>query len=136
MELDMDEHVFYIQQLVKKSGARRIVIDSISSFEIGIRDKIKYTDYIWALTDFFKSQGVSVFLTHEMHDSAQISELTKHGISFVADNLILLRYQEDGPDLKRYIRIVKMRSSKHSVTLRELVIGDNAVTVQDALATV
>ncbi|HBF40120.1 MAG TPA: circadian clock protein KaiC [Firmicutes bacterium] len=129
MELDVDEHIIYIQQLVKIAGAKRLVIDSISAFEVGMRDKVKYTDYIWALTDFFKVQGISVMLTHEMHDSAQVGELTKHGISFVADNLILLRYEENGADLKRYLRIIKMRLSKHSSSLRELVIGDNKVII-------
>lgn len=134
MELDVDEHVFQIQMLVKKTGSKRLIIDSISSFEIGMRDKVKYTDYIWALTDYFKMQGISVLLTHEMHDSVHhVSELTKYGISFVADNSISLRYQEEGSDVKRYIRIIKMRSSKHLTTLREFKIEENIVMVMDNL---
>jgi len=132
IELDVDEHVFKIQRLVQDTGARRLVIDSISSFEIGMADEIKYTDYIWALTDFFKASGVSVLLTHEMHDLAQVSELTKHGISFMADNLLLLRYQAQGPYMKRYLRVVKMRGSGHANTMRELRIGDDRVSLEDS----
>lgn len=131
MELDVDEHVYQIQHMVTSRGATRLVIDSISSFELGMRDKIKYTDYIWALTDYFKTQGVSVLLTHELHDSAQFSELTKHGISFVADNMLLLRYMEQGMNIKRFLRVVKMRSSKHATVLREIIINENGFIIGD-----
>jgi len=129
IELDVDEHIYHIQKLVSEIQARRLVIDSISAFEIGMSDKVKYTDYVWALTDFFKTQGVSVLLTHEMHNTSTTSVLTKHGISYVADNLILLHYQEEGRDLKRYLRVVKMRSSSHSTEVCELLINQNGLSV-------
>lgn len=123
IELDVDKHVYEIQRIVKENNVKRLVIDSISSFEIGMHDKVKYSDYIWALTDYFKSQGVSVLLTHELHDSANVTTLTKHGISFVTDNMILLRYAEEGLYVRRYLRIVKMRSSNHSTVMREIIIS-------------
>lgn len=129
IELDVDEHVYRIQKLVSDIKAQRLVIDSISAFEIGMPDKIKYTDYIWALTDFFKTQGVSVLLTNEMHDSVAASLLTKHGISYVADNLVLLHYKEEGLGIKRFARVVKMRSSSHSTELRELVIDRHGLRI-------
>lgn len=129
IELDVDEHIHLIQKTVRDSKASRLVIDSISSFEIGMVDKIKYTDYIWALTDYFKTQGVSVLLTHEIHDSYCVSELTKHGISFVADNLIMLRFAEKDLELKRFIRVIKMRNGKHATTLHELKFTDDRLII-------
>lgn len=129
IELDVDEHFYLIQKTVKETRAARLVIDSISSFEIGMLDKIKYTDYIWAFTDYFKTQGVSVLLTHEMHDSFSVSELTRHGISYVADNLIILRFFEKDLELKRFLRVIKMRNSKHVTTLHELKVEDDRVII-------
>lgn len=131
IELDVDEHIFDVQTLVQETGAKRLVIDSISSFEIGMEDKIKYTDYIWALTDFFKMSGVNVFLTHEMRDSLHITGITKHGLSFVADNLLMLRFKEQGPYLKRYLRVVKMRDSRHKNEMREFWIGPGGVLFEE-----
>ncbi len=104
VELDVDEHVYKIQELVREIGAQRLIFDSISSFEIGMSDKVRYTDYIWGLTDYFKCHGVSVLMTHEMRDSLAGSAMTKHGISFVADNLLLLAFKEEGLQLKRYLK--------------------------------
>ena len=130
VELDVDEHIYQIQELVRKVGAQRLIIDSISSFEIGMSDKVKYTDYIWALTDYFKANGVTVLLTHEMRGSLDFSAMTKHGISFVADNLLLLSFKEDGNNLKRYLRVIKMRGSRHSTELKELIINKDGLTLR------
>jgi circadian clock protein KaiC len=127
MELDVDEHIYIIQELVQRTGATRLVIDSISSFELGMKDKVKYTDYIWALTDFFKTQGVNVLLTHEISDSAQVSKLTKHSISFVSDNIIMLRFVEQGVNLRRFLRVVKMRAVRHSTELKEVIIEQDGL---------
>ena len=130
VELDLDEHVYRIQELVREVGAHRLIIDSISSFEIGMDDKVRYTDYIWGLTDYFKVHGVSVLLTHEMRDLSTVSALTKHGISFVSDNLVLLAFKEEGINLKRYLRVVKMRGSRHSTELKELIIDELGVSIR------
>jgi len=127
IELDVDEHTFIIQKLVREAGALRLVIDSISAFEIGMADKIQYTDFIWALSDYFKTCGVSLLLTHELHDWSQASEITRHGISYLADNLLLLRFLEHGLDVTRYLRVVKMRGSGHVTKMRELRIGDGGM---------
>lgn len=129
IELDVDIHVFEIQKMVRDLKAARLVIDSISSFEIGMANKIKYTDYIWAITDYFKTQGVTVYLTHELQDRSDIATFTKHGVSFVADNLILLRFVEEGLEAKRYLRVVKIRGSQHSTMLKEFKILNNGLTL-------
>lgn len=70
-----------------------------------------------------------MFLTHEMHDSGSVSEFTKHGISFVADNLVMVRFLEADLELKRYIRVIKMRNSGHSTILHELKINNGKVFI-------
>lgn len=133
MELDVDEHIYWIQEQAKESGASLLVIDSISAFEVGISDKVKYTDYIWALCEYFKTVGVSTLLVHEMHDALHITGLTKHGISYIADNIIALQYVEQGFSIKRYLRIVKMRSSSHSTDLRKMEITPKGLALGECL---
>lgn len=129
MELDVDEYIYKIIKLVEEKGAKRLVIDSITSFELGMDDKVKYTDHIWAMSDYFKTRGVTLLFTHEIQDYEQVAQLTRYGISFVADNLLLLKYIEQGQELKRHLRVVKMRASKHATAMRELIIGDGSVAL-------
>jgi circadian clock protein KaiC len=136
MELDVDENIYDIQFLANKMGITRLVIDSISSFELGMPDKTKYSNFIWAMTDYFKVLGVNLLLIHEMHNTDSVSELTKHGVSYVADNLILLRYVEQGFDVKRYLRVVKIRTSGHDAGLRELLIDSSGLQIGEEPAAV
>jgi circadian clock protein KaiC len=133
MELDLDEHVFMLQSAVREMEAKRLIIDSITAFEVSVRDPVKYIDYMWSMTDFFKTRGVTVQLNHEVHDSANVTELTKHAFSCVADNIVALRYIQVGQELRRAVRVVKVRGSAHGITLKELVIGPGGVTVADGL---
>jgi circadian clock protein KaiC len=61
-----------------------------------------------------------------------LAELTRHGISFVADNLLHLRIMEQGSETKRYLRVVKMRGCSHTTTLRELLISEYGLTMGEA----
>jgi len=133
MELNVDELSYHIQRKANEMKAGMVIIDSISSFEVGMDNKSKYTDCIWALADYLKAAGIAALFIHEIHDSHLVSEVTKHGISFVADNIILLRFLEEGTNVKRYLRIVKMRCSGHLTKMKELHISAQGVSLGETL---
>jgi len=123
VELDVDYHIYEIQKLVQKKRAKRLVFDSISSFEIGMSDKYKYTDYLWGMTDFFKTQGVSVLLINETPGLFDIQSLSKHGVSYIADNIIILQLVQDNFKLRRLLGVLKVRGALCSGEIKELVLG-------------
>lgn len=131
IELDVDAHIYGIQRATERLGARRLVVDSISAFEIGMRDKVKFTDHIWAMTDHFKSRGVTVMMTHELLGGGTPDVVTTHGVSFVADNLLQISNIVNGRESRRLIRVLKMRSSEHITGWRELHIGRDGLAVLD-----
>ncbi|MDD2621300.1 MAG: ATPase domain-containing protein, partial [Syntrophomonadaceae bacterium] len=128
IEISIDEHIHHVLNNVMKIGASRVIIDSISSFEVGMTDKIKYTDHIWSLCDNLKTLGVSTLLTYETPYGG-LSEATKHGISYIADNLIVLRFFEGDCALKLQLRVIKMRGSNHSYEAAEASIGPEGFSI-------
>ena len=131
IELEVDQHIHEIQQKALEMQVGRIVIDSISSFEIGMSDKYKYTDYLWGLTSFFKMQGISLTIITESLYSQGSLELTKHGTSYLADNIIILSYLRDGFETRRLLEVRKMRGSRHLATAREYMISSRGPVVLD-----
>lgn len=129
VELDVDEHLALIQSKVRDVRASRVVVDSISSFELGMTDKVKYTDYIWALTDYFKTLGTTVYLTNEASSDGQAFDMTRTHVSYVADNIILLRAYETEDSIRRSLRVVKMRSSGHDESPRQFHITDRGIVL-------
>lgn len=126
IEISIDEHIHHIQKLVGLLAAKQLVIDSISSFEVGMTDKFKYTDYIWTLCDYMKTLGINIVLTSETPFN-DLNELTKYGISYIADNQIIIRYVERGTAMKRFLQIIKMRGCQHSQEMRDLIISTEGI---------
>lgn len=129
VELDVDLHLFRVHSLAEQLGAKRILLDSISTFEIGMADKVKYTDYIWGLANYFKSRGISVTLVAESNALYDI-QVSKHGISYIADNIIYLIFHRQDFTLTRLIGVLKMRGCAHCGEERQYIIGAQGPQVQ------
>jgi len=121
-ELDIDRHAFVIKERAERLGASLLVIDSISAFEAAVPDRAKYQNYLWAINDYFKRKGVTVILTTEVPNPFAPLEISTRGVSFVADNVIFLRYMDVEGQIKPAIGALKMRGSRHDAALRELII--------------
>jgi circadian clock protein KaiC len=120
LDLSVDEALLAIRGAVDRLKARRVVIDSLSGFELAVaatfREDFRESLYrlILALTDI----GVTVMMPIETTESFTDLRLTPHGISFLTDDILLQRYVELGGQLRRVLAVVKMRASAHSHDLR------------------
>ena len=132
VELDVDFHMAKIQNMVVEKKIKRLLIDSISAFEIGMADKYKFTDYIWGLTNYFKSQGISVVLINEIPELFHAHQLSKHGISFIADNIIVTQLVQKHFTLRRLLGVIKVRGSHCSTEMKELVLDDDGPVLIEA----
>jgi len=129
VELNVDQHTAIIKDTVEQIGAKRILIDSLMDIEIATPDKVRYKDYIYSLVNFFKANGVTSFMTNEIPELFGSLKLTSYGISFISDNVILLRYVEVESAITRALSILKMRGSNHDKDIREFKIGSSGITI-------
>jgi circadian clock protein KaiC len=74
-------------------------------------------------------QGVTILMTTEVPEVFGELKFSTHQISFVADNIILLRYAEIQSELRRLISVVKMRNSAHDSDLRRYDITSKGAVV-------
>ena len=49
----------------------------------------------------------------EVPELFQLRQISEQGISHLADNVVLLQYVQEGPDLTRAVTILKTRASHH-----------------------
>ncbi|MEW5785798.1 MAG: ATPase domain-containing protein [Bacillota bacterium] len=129
-ELDAEQLVYTIRE---KMGERvkRVVIDSISTFELGMDDKIKYAYNIWGMADFFKSAGISLMLTSESQDLFAYPQISNYGLFHFADNIIIFRHLLEEHRLRRVIGVLKMRGSDHAKEMKEFLVGETGPAVAD-----
>ncbi len=132
-DLSVDEVLYRVQQAVLELRAKRVVINSISGFEVSIvpSDRPDFREALYRMQATLSAHGVTTVLTNEVPDLFGGVRLSTEGVSFLADNAILLRYVEIESELRKALMVVKMRTSDHDKELRQYQITDRGVRVEE-----
>jgi circadian clock protein KaiC len=135
LDLSPDETLFEIREAVQAIGAKRVVIDSLTGFELALAPTFRtdFRESLYRLVGALKGSDIMVLMTMEITQSATDMRLSPYVISFLADNIILLRYVEITGQLRKSIRVVKMRNSDHSKDQREYAITAQGMIVRESL---
>jgi len=136
LDLSIDETLVELQDAVKRIGAKRAVIDSLSGLELALAPTFRedFRESLYRMMGALTGLGVTVMATVELADSFTEFRFSPHGIAFLTDAIIIQRYVEIDGQLKRALSVVKVRSSQHSKQLKEYEItGDGGVVVGKAL---
>ena len=127
-----DEFALMVKNEVEEKGARIVIVDSISGYRLSIEGE-NLKNYIYALGKYLQRMGVAVFLmleTSNFLNSIQISDLD---ISFLADNIIFLRYFEAEGGLRRAVGVLKKRMGDFEKKLRSFEITNTGIIVGEPL---
>jgi circadian clock protein KaiC len=135
LDLSPDETLFEIREAVQAIGAKRVVIDSLTGFELALAPTFRtdFRESLYRLVGALKGTDIMVLMTMEIAQSSTDMRLSPYVISFLADNIILLRYVEIAGQLRKSIRVIKMRNSDHSKDLREYQITAQGIIVRESL---
>ncbi|CAN5787562.1 serine/threonine protein kinase [soil metagenome] len=135
LDLSPDETLHEIRQAVERVGAKRVVIDSMSGFELALAPTFRadFRESLYRLVGALTGVGITVLTTMEMTQGQDELRFTPNVISFLADDLISLRYVEVDRKLKKVVAVVKMRGSQHSKEFREYEITGEGFVVRGNL---
>ncbi len=92
VDLLVDQWVYELFAAVERTGARRILIDSLGDLAFAAGDEVRYREYLYSLVQRCSRRGVSLMLTFELADLFRVTRLSEMGISHVSDNVVLLQY--------------------------------------------
>ena len=122
-----------IRTEVEQNDAKIVMIDSTSGYRLSV-DGEDLIRQLHSLCQYLKNMGVTVILINETHSIAggQFS-VTEIGLSYLADNLIFLRYLELNGQLRKAIGVLKKRVSDFEHTLREFKITKYGIKVGEPL---
>ena len=129
VELSTDRFLNEAQRQIGRVGARHAVLDSLTSMSLGVPSQRRFRELVYALTKHFRAAGVTPLMTMEVAELLGAAQLTGHGVSSTADNLILLRYVEVDGRLERAVSVLKARGTGHVTELRRFRIDGNGAHV-------
>jgi KaiC/GvpD/RAD55 family RecA-like ATPase len=112
----LDEIPRQLEVMVRDTGAKRAVIDTISALSFMMRDKNDYRRMLFGMSRSLKKLGCTTMLLSETVPG--VSGLSRHGIAeFIADSILALNYSRVFSSFERAIHVWKMRGSEHSMKL-------------------
>ena len=135
LDLSVDETVHEVISAVKKLGAKRVVIDSLAGFELALAPGFRtdFRESLYRMIGALSRQGVTIMSTVEIEDKFTSFDFSKYVVSFLADDLIRLRYVSIEGQLRKMLAVIKMRSSQHSIDLWEYSIARGGVKIGEPL---
>lgn len=135
LDLSVDEALSAILESVERLGAKRVVIDSLSGFEVALAPTFRedFRESLYRLVGTLTAAGVTVFMTAEVAEGFSDIRFTTEKVSFITDEIIIQRYVEIEGTLQRVMAVIKMRGSDHSHELRTYEVTAKGVVVGGAL---
>ena len=135
LDLSVDESLHAILEAVDRLGAKRVVIDSLSGFEVALAPTFRdeFRESLYRLVGTLTATGVTVFMTAEVSEAFREARFTSENVSFITDEIFVQRYVEIEGQLERVMAVIKMRGSEHSHEFRSYKVTPKGVVVGDAL---
>ena len=97
----------------------RLFVDGVDAFKMSVSFASRLARFFTALTNALRDLGVTTLLSEETNPAA-----TRMGIatplSALFENILLLRYAEDGLRHRREFSVLKMRESDYDTSIHEL----------------
>src|SRR6185503_11589864 len=104
-------------------------LDSLTGMALGVPSGRRFSEVVYALAKHLHARGVTLNMNMEVADLLGSGQLSGHGLSFAADNVIQLKYVEIEGHLERGLSVLKARGVRHATDVRRLSVEKDGVEV-------
>lgn len=132
LHLSPDEFANLVRREVEHHQVQMVMIDSVAGYQLSVRGR-DLISHLHALCKYLQNVGVTVILVNETGNITGDFRATEIGISYLADNIVFLRYLEIDGELRKAIGVLKKRLSDFERMLRELNITSEGIQVGQPL---
>ena len=131
-ELNLDTLGAVVRRELSDGWVRRIILDSLAELVVAVRETDRFPAYARSLIGFIRAAGASVLVTSETTALGPEAEPIG-GLSFLFNNVLLLRYIEMESETRRALSILKMRDSDHAKGVYQFEIDAQGFKLMDKL---
>jgi circadian clock protein KaiC len=134
IDLYLEEWFHDLLDAIARTGARRVLIDSLADLRLATTDEVRFREYLYSLLQRAASGGVSLMMTLETRDDG-VSSVSEYGVSNISDNVVVLQLARQGSRLARTITVLKTRASGHDSRVREFAITEAGIVLEESAGT-
>jgi circadian clock protein KaiC len=128
------EVISLIRQHVEQRRVSVVVLDSLNGYQSAMRDEAFLILQIHDLVSYLNRHGVVTLMVATQHGLVGPMQ-NSMDLTYISDNVLLLRFFEAAGQLRRAISVMKKRTGGHETTIREYCIDSHGVRVGEPLHT-
>jgi circadian clock protein KaiC len=129
MAYGLEMHLIAMRRLIDRFEPTIVIIDPISNLtNVGTEADVKFT--LTKLVDYLKLKNITALCT-SLVEHENIEGINAQGISSLMDTWVNLRFFENNNERNRGISVIKSRGMEHSNQIREYLLTDHGVELQD-----
>lgn len=131
IDLSIDELLDELNEAIDRTGARRVVVDSLSELALYLapEGRNQLREVVFRMLSSLAKRNVTVVVTMGVNDDFTRLKLSQSDIAYLTDAIVLMRFGESGGQLRKFLSVVKVRGSSHSLDLREYTITEDGIRV-------
>lgn len=129
-ENGLDELGYRLLNAVRARGAKRVVIDGLGGLIAAPAYSERGPAYLGVLANELRRLGATTIFTIEASEPmGRPLQMSVAGLSALADNMITLRIDDQGEQVRRFLMIDKTRNSGYDLRVRELLLTPQGMRV-------
>jgi len=132
-ELSPGEFIDRIRRGVEDNEWRLVVIDSLNGLMNSMSEERALTVQLHEVLSYLNQVGVASFMVLAQHGLLGAAMVSPTDVSYLADNVLLLRYFEAAGEVRQALSVVKRRSGPHERSIRQMIIKDGKIKIGEPL---
>ena len=132
-ELSPGEFIHRIRRGVEEKRWRIVVIDSLNGLMNAMSEEHGLSVQLHELLAYLNQVGVASFLVLAQYGLLGGTMNSPADVSYLADNVLLLRYFEARGEVRQAISVVKRRSGPHERSIREMQMSTGRLVIGEPL---
>jgi circadian clock protein KaiC len=131
LSLSVEEMLDQLTAAIERTGATRVVIDSLSEIGLYLAPEFRYDLRlaVFRTLSMLAQRGVTALVTVGYEDNAPNWRFSTDNLCFLADAVLSMRFAEVEGHVCKFMTVVKVRGTDHSNELREYRITDRGIEV-------
>ncbi len=128
-EVSTGEFVESVRNSVENEGVRAVLIDSLNGFLQAMPGEQFLSLHLHELLTYLNNRGILTLMVLAQMGLVGSAMQTPIDVSYLADNILVLRYFEAMGEVRQAISMMKKRSGGHERSIRELRLKDGRIQV-------
>ncbi|RYZ60512.1 MAG: AAA family ATPase [Proteobacteria bacterium] len=120
-----------IREEVEVNGVQMLILDGITGYRLSVEGDIQ--TQLRSVVKYLTNMGVTVIAINETENITGDFRATEIGISYMADNIVFIRYLELKGELRKAIGVLKKRLGDFERNIREFAITSSGIKLGQPL---